>query len=136
MLRVILFDLDDTLYARSCGLWPAIGQRINDYMMERLSLPPEVAIAMRQVYLDKYGTTLNGLRAEFGIDTEDYLAYVHDLPLERYLEPSRDLDQMLARLPLRKVIFTNSDAIGLIRPSGRLRVLTMNVGCKAADQAP
>jgi len=110
MLRVVLFDLDDTLYARASGLWPAIGQRINAYMMERLGLPPDVAIAMRQMYLNTYGTTLNGLRAEYAIDTEDYLAYVHDLPLERYLQPSPELDQMLARLPLRKVIFTNSDA--------------------------
>jgi putative hydrolase of the HAD superfamily len=122
MLRVALFDLDDTLYARASGLWPAIGQRINTYMMERLGLQPDEAIAMRQMYLNTYGTTLNGLRAEYGIDTEDYLAFVHDLPLERYLQPSPELDQMLARLPLRKVIFTNSDAPHARRVIERLGV--------------
>ena len=122
MLRVVLFDLDDTLYARACGLWPAIGQRINAYMVERLGLQPDVAIAMRQVYLDTFGTTLNGLRHDYGIDTEEYLAFVHDLPLERYLEPSAELDEMLARLPLRKVIFTNADAPHARRVIARLGI--------------
>ena len=89
MLRVLLFDLDDTLYARACGLWPAIGQRINAYMVERMGLRPDEARALRQVYLEAYGTTLNGLRHEHGIDPVDYLAFVHDLPLERYLEIGR-----------------------------------------------
>jgi len=122
MLRVVLFDLDDTLYARASGLWPAIGQRINAYMTKRLGLPPEAAVGMRQAYLEKYGTTLNGLRAEYGVDSEDYLAFVHDLPLERYLEPSPELDQMLARLPLRKVIFTNADAPHARRVVARLGI--------------
>jgi putative hydrolase of the HAD superfamily len=122
MLRVILFDLDDTLYARACGLWPAIGQRINAYMEQRLGLAPEVAIGMRQVYLDTYGTTLNGLRAEYGIDPDDYLAFVHDLPIDRYLQPSPALDQMLSRLPQRKLIFTNADAAHARRVIVRLGV--------------
>ena len=40
MPLTLLFDLDDTLYAAECGLWPAIGQRITQYMIERLGLPP------------------------------------------------------------------------------------------------
>jgi len=47
---------------------------------------------------------------------------VHDLPLERYLEPSPELDQMLARLPLRKVIFTNADAPHAERVIARLGI--------------
>jgi putative hydrolase of the HAD superfamily len=122
MLRVLLFDLDDTLYARASGLWPAIGQRINAYMVERMGLQPDAARALRQVYLDAYGTTLNGLRHEHGIDPLDYLAFVHDLPLERYLEPSPELQQMLGRLPQRKIIFTNADAPHAQRVITRLGV--------------
>jgi putative hydrolase of the HAD superfamily len=110
MLSVLLFDLDDTLYHPATGLWPAIGLRINAFMVERLGLPPEAVARMRQVYMETYGTTLNGLQHDYGIDADDYLAFVHNLPLERYLEPSPDLGQMLARLPQRKVIFTNADA--------------------------
>ena len=122
MLRVLLFDLDDTLYARASGLWPAIGQRINAYMVERMGMRPDVARGLRQVYLETYGTTLNGLRHEHGIDPLDYLAFVHDLPLERYLEPSPELEQMLSRLPQRKVIFTNADAPHAERVIKRLGV--------------
>ena len=122
MLRVVLFDLDDTLYARASGLWPAIGQRINAYMVERLGLSPEAVTGMRHDYLDRFGTTLNGLRAEYGIDTKDYLAFVHDLPLECYLEPDPGLDQMLARMPQRKVIFTNADAPHARRVVARLGI--------------
>ena len=122
MLQVLLFDLDDTLYARASGLWPAIGQRINAYMVERMGLRPDEARALRQVYLETYGTTLNGLRHEHGIDPVDYLAFVHDLPLERYLEPSPELQQMLARLLQRKIIFTNADAPHAERVIARLGV--------------
>jgi len=122
MLQVLLLDLDDTLYARACGLWPAIGQRITAYMIERMGMPAAEARARRQVYLETYGTTLNGLRHEHGIDPLDYLAFVHDLPLERYLEPSPALQQMLARLPQRKVIFTNADAPHAERVIARLGV--------------
>ena len=80
------------------------------------------AARLRQVYFDAFGTTLNGLRHDYGIDPAEYLAFVHDLPLERYLEPSPELDQMLARLPLRKVIFTNADAPHARRVTERLGI--------------
>lgn len=124
MLRVALFDLDDTLYARGTGLWPAIGQRINQYMIERLGMEAAAALVLRHHYLETFGTTLNGLRHDFGIDPEDYLGFVHDLPLEQYLQPSPELDQMLARLPLRKVIFTNADAPHARRVTERLGIAT------------
>ena len=38
-LRCALFDLDNTLYPKSCGLMQEIGDRINLYMVERLGYP-------------------------------------------------------------------------------------------------
>jgi putative hydrolase of the HAD superfamily len=122
MLRLVLFDLDDTLYASASGLWPAIGQRINLYLIERLGLGSDAVAGLRQRYMETFGTTLNGLRYDYGIDAEDYLAFVHDLPLEQYLEPSPALGDMLARLPLRKVVFTNADAPHARRVLARLGV--------------
>lgn len=109
MLRYALFDLDNTLYPPDVGLWGAITERINLYMTERLQLPPAEAAALRRQYLNAFGTTLNGLRQDFGIDAMEYLDFVHNLPLDRYLRPAPALDAMLARLPLVKVIFTNAD---------------------------
>lgn len=124
MLRFALFDLDDTLYPPGAGLWPAIGERINLYMIERLGLKPDEVPLLRDRYFNSFGTTLNGLRHNFNVDPEDYLAFVHDLPLERYLRPDPALNGMLARLPLTKVIFTNSDA-----PHVRRVLDHLGVGC-------
>jgi putative hydrolase of the HAD superfamily len=110
MLRYALFDLDNTLYSPECGLWEAIGERINLYLTERMRLPPAEAAALRMRYLKTFGTTLNGLRLEHAIDPLEYLGFVHDLPLADYLRPLPTLDAMLARLPQVKVIFTNADA--------------------------
>ena len=49
MLRLALFDLDDTLYAAGCGLWDAIGGRIERFMVERMGLAPDGVPALRYV---------------------------------------------------------------------------------------
>lgn len=110
MLRYLLFDLDETLYTPQTGLWDAIGERITLYMRERLGLSPEAAEALRLRYRQQYGVALAGLLAEYTISADDYLAYVHDLPLPDYLKPDPQLSAMLARLPLPKAILTNADA--------------------------
>ncbi len=121
-LRYLILDLDDTLYPRRSGLMDLISERIGRYMVERLGFPPEQAEALRQRYYAQYGTTLRGLMEEYHIDPEDYLAYVHDVPLEDYLQPDPALDAMLARIPLTKVIFTNASEEHACRVLERLRV--------------
>jgi putative hydrolase of the HAD superfamily len=122
MLKYALIDLDDTLYGFETGLWPAIGERIESYMVDRMGLVAAEVPGLRHRYLERYGTTLNGLRAEHNIDPRGYLAYVHDLPLERFLQPNPALEAMLARLPLTKVIFTNADAGHAQRVTTRLGI--------------
>ncbi len=53
-----------------------------------------------------HGTTLNGLVKEHGIDPESFLDYVHDIDLSS-LTPQPRLTQAIARLPGRRVVFTN-----------------------------
>ncbi|MCS7251039.1 MAG: pyrimidine 5'-nucleotidase [Thermoflexus sp.] len=107
-MRYLILDLDDTLYPRRSGLMDLISMRIGQYMTERLGLSPDHAEALRREYYARYGTTMRGLMEEYRIDPEDYLAYVHDVPLDAYLQPNPALDQMLSRIPLTKVIFTNA----------------------------
>jgi putative hydrolase of the HAD superfamily len=122
MLRYLLLDLDNTLYPESCGLWQAIGERINLYMVERLGINHSEVDARRDQYLDAFGTTLNALRHYYGIDPDEFLAFVHDLPLARYLKDEPELSAMLGRLPLRKVIFTNADAAHARRVLAKLGI--------------
>jgi putative hydrolase of the HAD superfamily len=103
------FDLDDTLYPPSTGLWEAIAGRINLYMIEKMGLTPEQAVSTRQKYFREFGTTLRGLQANHKIDTDDYLAFVHDVPLDQYIHLDPNLRAAIEGLPGRKFIFTNSD---------------------------
>ena len=105
----VFFDLDDTLYPASLGLWEAIRGRMHTYMQDLLGLPDEDLAALREHYLVTYGTTLRGLQVNHQVDTEDFLAYVHDLPLHLYLNPDPTLRSLLLSLPQRRFIFTNSD---------------------------
>jgi len=106
----IFFDLDETLYPSSTGLWMLIRERINSYMDERMGLPPDDIPTLREQYFRQYGTTLRGLQANHRVDMDDYLAYVHDVPLADHLRPDPALRQMLEEISIRKAIFTNADA--------------------------
>jgi len=107
-LTTIFFDLDETLYPRCSGLMEAINERISLYMVERLGMQVQMVERLRPEYFRRYGTTMRGLAIHYGIDCDDYLAFVHDLPIEDYLKPDPDLDEALERVPWRKAVFTNA----------------------------
>jgi len=111
----LLCDLDDTLYSSHCGVMRAVGERIYLYMVERLAFSPEETRRLRREYMEQYGTSLRGLVVHHGIDPEAYMEFVHDLPLEQLLWPDPDLDDMLAAIPLRKVVFTNASREHAVR---------------------
>lgn len=106
--RVAFLDLDDTLYPPASGVWDAIGERIQAFMMDRLALTEAEAGAMRRQYFQEFGTTLNGLWRRHGIDPTDYLTFVHDVPLEEMLRPDPVLAAMLRAMPMKRVVFTNA----------------------------
>jgi putative hydrolase of the HAD superfamily len=105
----LFFDLDDTLYPASTGLWKAIKERMNMYMRDRMGIPEEQVPPLREQYFKMYGTTLRGLQARHNVDAEDFLAFVHDLPLKDFLTPNPTQREVIASLPSRKLIFTNAD---------------------------
>jgi putative hydrolase of the HAD superfamily len=122
-LRYALFDLDNTLYPSSCGLWQEIGRRINLYMTERLGIDPQEVSGRRDEFLKAFGTTLNALRHYYSVDPDEFLGFVHDIPLDRYLRHEPELDRMLGRVALSKIIFTNADAQHARRVLSRLGIL-------------
>jgi len=105
----IFFDLDDTLYPSRAGLWNAIKERMNDYMRERLQIPENDIPRLREKYYMTYGTTTRGLQKHHNIDVQDFLAFVHDLPLANYLSPDANQRAIIAALPVNRWIFTNAD---------------------------
>jgi len=106
----LFFDLDDTLYPASTGLWHTIKERMNVFMRERLGLAENEIPLLREQYFKMYGTTLRGLQARHNVDKDEFLAFVHDLPLQDYLTPNPVVREVIASLPTRNLIFTNADA--------------------------
>ena len=87
----------------------AIRDRIITYMRERLGLQEQEILALRQYSLQKYGTTLLGLKERFEIDEFEYLDYVHNINLTDHLKKDIRLKVLLKSYPQRKIIFTNAD---------------------------
>ena len=102
-----LFDLDDTLYPASCGLFRLVSVRITQTIARLLDLDPDRARALQRQYWLRYGTSLRGLILEHGLDPEPFLAFVHDVPVEEHLQVDPALRSMLEGLPGRRHIFTN-----------------------------
>ena len=101
-----VFDLDNTLYPASCKLFDQMHVRMSDFIKERLKVDQAEALRLRREYYLKHGTTLRGLMLEHDMEPTDFLNYVHDID---YTAVANDttLQKALAKLPGRKLVFTN-----------------------------
>lgn len=108
MLRCILFDLDNTLYPKSLGIFDMVVERIRHYMEKRMGFEKTLALELRQQYVRQYGSTLRGLMIHQNIDPEEYLDYVHDVRVEVKLTANPLLGELLQSIPLEKAIFTSA----------------------------
>jgi putative hydrolase of the HAD superfamily len=143
--KTLLFDLDDTVYPAGNGLWEAIGTRIETYMHERLGINPNEIPILRQGFHARYGTTLRGLVETYQVDELDYLAYVHDIPLDTYLKPDPAVRSVLQECTQKKIIFTNADRAHARRVltvlglddlfEGVIDILDISPYCKPMPQA-
>jgi putative hydrolase of the HAD superfamily len=104
------FDLDETLYPPGSGLWSEVRARINAYLHERMGFPLDQVESLRENYFRTYGTTLRGLQAHHQVDMDDYLEFVHSVPIQQYLHPDPELRLAIQKIPARKFIFTNASA--------------------------
>ncbi len=107
MLEYILFDLDNTLYPKSLGIFDQILERIRNYMEICLGIEKKTARELRQEYIQNYGSTLRGLQIHHNVDPGDYLEYVHDVGVEKRIDPNPSLAKLLQSIPCGKVIFTS-----------------------------
>jgi putative hydrolase of the HAD superfamily len=110
MYKLILFDLDETLYPRSAKLMETITGRINQYIADKFGVPIEQAGELRRRFRNLYGTALRGMMEEgYPINIDDYFAYVHDIELDGVLTADPQLRAMLMSIPLRRAVLTNSN---------------------------
>ncbi len=104
-----IFDLDNTLYHPSARLFDLIDARMGAFIMRLMDVDAVEARRVQKQYFHDHGTTMAGLMRHHGVDPEDFLVDVHDIPLDR-LAPDARLRAGLERLPGRRLIFTNADA--------------------------
>ena len=107
-VRNWIFDLDNTLYPASADLFAHIDRRMTAFIAELLSIDLAEAHRIQKAYFIGHGTTLAGLMAEHQVDPHAFLAYVHDIEMD-VLQEDAPLVAALARLPGRKLVFTNGD---------------------------
>jgi len=116
-----VFDLDNTLYPATFKLFGQIDDRMRAYIAEFLGVGLEDAYRLQKHYFREYGTSLHGLMHHHGMDPEPFLDYVHDIDVT-VLPPSPKLEAALARLPGRKLVFTNASTRHAERVMGRLGI--------------
>ena len=104
-----IFDLDNCLYPASSGLFTLIDERMGAYIQRLLGVGPVEARNVQKQHFHDHGTTLAGLMMHHGVDPLHVLDDVHAISLDRIV-PDPRLSRGLARLPGRKLIFTNGDA--------------------------
>jgi putative hydrolase of the HAD superfamily len=118
-IRNWIFDLDNTLYPASTDLFGLIDVRMGEFIQQLLDVDAIEARRIQKSFFYDHGTTLSGLMANHGVDPHVFLDYVHDIEME-VLSEDRRLVEALARLPGRKLIFTNGDRDYASRVLGRL----------------
>ncbi len=101
-----VFDLDNTLYPASCGLFPLVQERMNEYICGLLDVSLDEAKALRAQYFREHGTTMHGLMAVHRIDPHAFMAFVHDVDLS-CVPANPELVAALDGLSGRKLIYTN-----------------------------
>lgn len=103
-----IFDLDNTLYPASADLFGLIDVRMGRFIQDLLGVDAVEARRIQKSYFIDHGTTLSGLMAHHGVQPADFLSFVHDIEMDVLAEDAR-LVRGIARLPGRKLIFTNGD---------------------------
>jgi putative hydrolase of the HAD superfamily len=102
-----IFDLDNTLYAASSGVFDQISRRMTAYVARTLGIDADQALLVQKDLFRRYGTTMRGMMLLHDIDPHDYMSDVHDVDLS-HLILHDVLDQALTALPGRKLVHTNA----------------------------
>jgi len=108
MISTLFIDLDGTVYDKDNGIMDEMSRRIALFMEKVMHLDPAAIPALINRYYGTYGSTLRGILEEHKIDAKYYLDFIHDLDINRYLQPDPVLRETLASIPASKWIFTNS----------------------------
>ncbi len=121
---VWIFDLDNTLYPAECNLFAQVDHRMGEFIAKYLGVPYPYARHLQKSYYRQFGTTLSGLMLVHKMEPGAFLDYVHDIDLSVVPE-APELRAAIARLPGRRLIFTNGSRRHAERVAEKLGVLDL-----------
>jgi len=104
-----IFDLDNTLYPVTKTLLADIDRHIGSFVADFLGVERDEARRIQKAYFRTYGLTLKGLMVEHGLDPARYFDHMNREDLYD-MAPAPDLAAAIARLPGRRLVYTNSSA--------------------------
>jgi putative hydrolase of the HAD superfamily len=110
MPRILLLDLDHTLYPSTAPTLDAVDARITRFIETTLGIPGDHADEMRRSLCAEYGTTLRGLEELHGVSREAYTTFIQDLGdhLMPPADPQLRAWLTTAALNLPTYLFTNA----------------------------
>lgn len=120
--RTWIFDLDNTLYPAQCNLFAQVDHRMGEFIARYLGVPYPYARHLQKSYYRQFGTTLSGLMQVHKMEPGPFLDYVHDIDISVVPE-APELAAEIARLPGRRLIFTNGSRRHAERVAEKLGVL-------------
>lgn len=101
-----IFDLDNTLYPPACDLFAQVDERMTAFIGRYLNVDPVEARRIQKDFYIEHGTTLSGLMTVYGLEPAAFLDFVHDIDVSAVIADA-ELGEAIAKLPGRKLIFTN-----------------------------
>ncbi len=114
-----IFDLDNTLYPARANLFAQIDVQMGVFIERLLGCDAVEARRVQKQFFHDHGTTLRGLMNEHGVEPRGFLDFVHEIDVSVVEHDQRLVDAM-ARLPGRKLVFTNADQRYAARVLARL----------------
>ncbi|GAA5934876.1 hypothetical protein JCM10213_007886 [Rhodosporidiobolus nylandii] len=100
--KIVLFDIDNCLYSKDCGIAELMKERIRAYFL-KTGLSEEEAAELHAHYYKEYGLAIRGLVRHHKVDPLDYDKHCDAaLPLEQVLAPDAKLQALLRDIDREK----------------------------------
>lgn len=105
--KILVFDLDGTLYNVGMAVEDLIDRKILEFFASHLHIPGDEAKALMQDIRSRYIYDVDAMGTEFPFDKKEFMDFTCDVDVS-FLPKDYALDAKLKNMPQRKFILTDS----------------------------